>query len=168
MAPQRLYGLGLVIGLLFLASAAIPQVAAQPPRRQPTPNDTLVSPEIQPDRRVTFRLYAPKVSEVTLRGDWMEGPGSVKLEKDDKGSWSVTVGPLVHDFYSCSFTVDGVKTVDPKNATIKQGISSLDNMFFLPGPEAAFMDNKTVPHGEVRLVWYPSTTLGVQRRMHIY
>src|SRR5581483_1057781 len=35
-------------------------------------------------------------------------------------------------------------------------------------PEADFEDNKPVPHGEVRQVWYQSTTLGQQRRMHVY
>jgi len=150
--------------------AAILSVAtgAQTPPRQPTPNDTLVSPEVQSDKRVTFRIYAPKASEVTLRGDWMEGPGTVKLDKDDKGVWSTTVGPLVPDFYSYSFTVDGTRTLDPKNAMIKQGITSLDNMFLLPGGDALFEDNQAVPHGEVRKVWYQSSTLGEQRRMHIY
>ena len=137
------------------------------PQRTPTPNDTLISPEVN-ERRVTFRIYAPKASEVTLRGDWMEAPEPVKLEKDEKGVWSATVGPLTPDFYSYSFTVDGVRTLDPKNAMIKQGLVSLDNMFLLPGAEAAFEDNKPVPHGEIRKVWYQSTTLGTQRRMHVY
>jgi enterochelin esterase family protein len=41
-------------------------------------------------------------------------------------------------------------------------------MFFLPGKEADFQDNREVPHGEVRKVWYRSGTLGTQRRMHVY
>jgi enterochelin esterase family protein len=154
------------VTLSLLGLAASP-LAAQPPRRTPTPNDRLVSPEVHPDRKVTFRIYAPKASEVTLRGDWMTGP-VVKLQKDDQGVWSATVGPLVPDFYSYAFTVDGVRTLDPKNATIKQGLSSLDNMFFLTGPESDFEANKPVPHGEVRKVWYNSATLGTQRRMHVY
>lgn len=158
-----------VFGLFFLLLAAPTAARAQgQPQRTPTPNDTLVSPEVMPDRRVTFRLYAPKASEVTLRGDWMETPGPVKLEKDENSVWSATVGPLAPDFYSYSFTVDGVRTLDPKNATIKQGINSLDNMFFLPGAEAAFQDQRPVPHGELRKVWYQSSTLGRERRMHIY
>lgn len=64
--------------------------------------------------------------------------------------------------------MDGVRTLDPKNALIKQGISSVDNMFFVPGPEAAFEATANVPHGDIRAVWYPSSTLGGQRRMHIY
>jgi enterochelin esterase-like enzyme len=142
--------------------------AAQPPRRQPTPNDTLKSPEVTTDHKVTFRIYAPKASQVTVSGDWLQTPGPARLEKDGQGVWSVTAGPLVPDFYSYVFTVDGVRTLDPKNPTIKQGIASLDNMFFVPGPEAAFMDLKDVPHGDVRMVWYHSATLGMPRRMHVY
>jgi enterochelin esterase-like enzyme len=157
-----------IAAMFLFALAAVSAAFAQQAPRQPTPNDTLVSPEVHSDKRVTLRIYAPKATEVALRGDWMEGPGTVKLEKDDKGIWSATIGPLTPDFYSYSFTVDGVRTLDPKNATIKQGVSSLDNMFFLPGAEAEFEDNKAVQHGEIRKVWYQSSTLGAQRRAHIY
>jgi para-nitrobenzyl esterase len=142
--------------------------AAQPPQRVPTPNDTLVSTEVASDRTVTFRIYAPKASEVGLRGDWMEGPGTEPLKKAENGVWSATVGPLAPDFYSYSFVVDGVKTADPKNAVIKQGVTSIDNMVMVPGPEAAFLEAKAVPHGEIRMAWYPSTTLGGERRLHVY
>jgi enterochelin esterase-like enzyme len=153
---------------ILLASSAYTAAFSQQPQRQPTPNDALVSTEVLSDHRVTFRIYAPKASDVTLRGDWMETPTPVQLEKNDQGVWSATVGPLAPDFYSYSFNVDGVRTLDPKNPTIKQGVNSVDNMFFLDGAEAAFQDNKPVPHGEIRKVWYQSTTLATQRRMHIY
>jgi enterochelin esterase family protein len=51
---------------------------------------------------------------------------------------------------------------------IKQGVTSVDNMFFVPGSEAAYQDNGAVPHGEMRKVWYQSSTLGEQRRLHVY
>jgi enterochelin esterase-like enzyme len=44
----------------------------------------------------------------------------------------------------------------------------VDNMLFIAGAEADYQDNKAVPHGEVRKVWYQSTTLNEQRRLHIY
>jgi len=147
-----------------LAWAAVPKATAQGPQRGPR----VVSPEVLPDHKVTFRLQAPKASEVTLRGDWLEGIGSEKLSKDDQGVWSVTVGPLVPDLYSYSFTVDGVKTLDPPNPMIKQGISGVDNMVFVAGEQAVFEDNNRVPHGEIRQIWYWSGTLGAQRRMHVY
>jgi enterochelin esterase family protein len=147
-----------------LATAA----RAQASRRGPTPNDTLVSTEIAVDRRVTFRIYAPKASEVLLTGDLIEGYGTKPMARDDVGVWSVTMGPLAPDYYSYSFVVDGVKTIDPKNPEIKQGIRSVDNMLMVPGPEAAFQERRTVPHGEIRIAWYPSTTLGGERRLHVY
>jgi enterochelin esterase-like enzyme len=152
----------LVLGTLV--GAAAPPAVAQRPRGRPP---RVVSPEVHADKKVTFRIYAPKATEVTVRGDWMTGRPE-KLAKDEKGVWSVTVGPLTPDFYSYVFAVDGVRTLDPRNPTIKQGIASLDNMFFLPGPEADFQDNKPVPHGDIRKVWYQSATLGRQRRMHVY
>ena len=156
-----------VTGLLVLVTS---QLFAQAPPRTPTPNDTLKSPEVLSDGRVVFRLYAPKASEVSVGGDWISqglGAGG-KLTKDEQGVWSLTVGPLPADFYSYSFTVDGVRTLDPKNAMIKQGTTSLDNMLFVSGTGAAFEDLQAVPHGELRKVWYQSTTLSEQRRLHIY
>ena len=79
-----------------------------------------------------------------------------------------TVGPLTPDYYSYSFIVNGVRTVNPKNAMIKQGYRSLDSMFLVPGKEADFEVTKNVPHGEIRTVWYRSETLDSQRRMHVY
>ncbi len=78
--------LAVALGTLLLACAAAPALA-QPPRREPTPNDRLVSPEILSDHKVMFRVYAPKASAVTVGGDWAGTSGPAKLEKDDKGVW---------------------------------------------------------------------------------
>ncbi len=155
----------LSMAVLGLASTGSPAASAQAPPRRPTPNDTLKSTEVAPDRKVTFRIYAPKADEVSVGGDFGQGG---KLTKDDQGVWSLTVGPLTPDFYSYTFTVDGVRTVDPRNPMIKQGVSGLESMFPVAGDEAAFEATKDVPHGEVRAVWYRSGTLGVPRRMHVY
>jgi len=170
MTQQRISRSATAIALLFLASGVSFWAAAQVPRREPTPNDTLKSPEVLPDHRVTFRIYAPKASEVSVNGDWIaQGRGAGgKLEKDDKGVWSITVGPLVPDFYSYTLTVDGVRTIDPKNAMIKQGIASVDSMFEVPGEEAAFQALGPIPHGDIRIVWYQSKALDAMRSMHIY
>ena len=146
-----------VLPCLLLASLA----AAQTP-------PPVVSPDVSADGKVTFRIYAPKAGEVTLRGDWMEGPGTLTLVKGADGVWAGTTGALAADYYSYSFTVDGVRTLDPRNAFIKQGVTSVENMVFVPGAAAEFQALAAVPHGEVRQVWYPSSTLGGERRMHVY
>ncbi|WP_138993740.1 esterase [Larkinella sp. C7] len=155
---------GLLIAALLLGF----QTLAQTPPRQPTPNDTLKSPKVLTDNRVAIQLYAPKASEVTVVGDFMTVMKPLNLTKDAHGVWSVTVGPLKPDYYTYTLTVDGVRTMDPKNPVIKQGISSLENVMALPGAGTVFQDNRPVPHGELRQVWYQSNTLGMARRMHVY
>ena len=120
------------------------------------------------DKRVAIQIYAPKASEVTVSGDFLSTNKPSNLTKNDQGVWSTTVGPLRPDYYTYTLLVDGVRTADPKNPVIKQGISSLENVMVVPGAETAFEDVKAVPHGEVREVWYPSSTLGMARRMHVY
>ncbi len=130
----------------------------------------LKSPEVLQDNRVVFRIRAPKASEVTVGGDWIaQGRGTGgPLQKDTRGVWSITVGPLVPDVYSYTFNVDGVQTLDPANVQIKVGVASKTNYFVMAGPESAFEAHTSVPHGEIREVWYQSGTFNIQRRMHVY
>jgi enterochelin esterase family protein len=166
MRPQTLSRFAaLLLGLATLAqSTAVAQGQGKGQRRS-TPNDTLKSIEVADDHRVTFRIYAPKATEVSVSGDFGQGG---RMEKDDQGVWSRPVGPLTPDFYSYTFNVDGVRTVDPKNPLTKPGLNSLDSLFLVPGEEAAFEMTQDVPHGDVRAVWYRSGTLGTPRRMHVY
>jgi enterochelin esterase family protein len=152
-----------------LILALAPQTPAQAPAARQGANrgPTVISPEVLADHKVTFRIIAPKASEVTLRGDWMTGPAE-KLTKGENDIWSVTVGPLIPDLYTYSFTVDGVKTIDPRNPTLKPGVAGSDSMVFVRGEESAFQDNKPVAHGQIRQMWYRSGTLDSQRRMHVY
>ena len=167
MIVSRPFRSGMFV-LLALALAPAPLAMAQPPQRNQrprTPNDTLKSTEVSSDHKVTFRIYAPKASEVSVAGDFGEGG---KLTKDEQGVWSITVGPVAPDYYSYTFNVDGVRTVDPKNPLIKQGNTSLDSMFLVPGEQADFEATRDVPHGEIRSAWYHSGTLNEARRLHVY
>ena len=160
----------LFVPLLFVMLINVPEAVAQFPQRTPTPNDTLQSAERLSDKRVTFRIYAPKAAEVSITGDWI-GQGIAEggnLKKNEEGVWSITVGPLPADLYSYSFIVDGVKTLDPKNPLVKQGIRGVDSMVFFAGEEAAFEENRSGQHGAIRQLWYQSKTLETQRRMHVY
>ena len=61
------------MAVVGLATAGSPTAWAQFPRRQPTPNDTLKSTEVAADKKVTFRVYAPKADEVSIGGDFGRG-----------------------------------------------------------------------------------------------
>jgi enterochelin esterase-like enzyme len=153
------------IVLLAYLSAAHLRLSAQPQQRRSTPNDSLKSIEVADDLKVTFRIYAPKATEVSVSGDF--GTGG-KLAKDDQGIWSITVGPLPADYYTYTFNVDGVRTIDPKNPVVKQGISSLESTFLVPGKDAEFEVTRDVPHGQTHIDWYRSSTLDSARTMRVY
>ena len=153
--------------LLMLASLATPGAVAQETkaqRRQPPPGSNIRSVEVSSDHKVTFRIYAPKADEVSVAGDF----GNSKMEKDDKGVWFTTVGPLTPDYYTYTFRVDGVQTVDPRNPMIKPGLGSVSSMLQVPGSEAEFETQKEVPHGQIRVDWYRSATLGTERSLRVY
>ena len=116
------------------------------------PNENLKSTEVLPDHSVVFRIYAPKASAVSVNGDWIaQGRGkSGPMQKGPDGVWSLTVGPLVPDFYGYSFNVDGVPTLDPKNVQMKTGVASVVNILEVPGPGEEFEAMQAVPHGEIR------------------
>lgn len=154
--------------IFLLACVAGSLLMAQAQQAAPTPNDNLVSVDLQSDRHVTFRIYAPRASKVAVSGDFRAGAGPADLTKQDNGVWSATLGPLAPNLYSYNFTVDGVRTTDQKNNDLKTGQGSMTNLFLVPGAESDFLAMKPVAHGDVRTVWYPSKVLGIQRRMHVY
>lgn len=153
------------VGLLLAASLS---GNAQFPGYKPTPGDTLKSIRISADKKVTFSIYAPKASEVTVSGDFQQSYGAVKLQKDQIGIWSVTVGPVTPDLYTYDFSVDGLKVVDPKNIQLKEGAGGYSNLLEVPGKEADYMAVKNVPHGKLEKVWFNAETLGKTSRVHVY
>ena len=86
----------LAIGMaaMFCAPAALDSTPA------PSNVGNAEYPRIAPDRRVTFRLKAPKAQQVQLHG----GAGLVKdaldLVRGDDGVWTVTTPPAVPGFHS--------------------------------------------------------------------
>lgn len=155
----------IVIGLLLPAvtfAQPDPGAAARPQAPR------LRSPEIHADRTVTFRFFAPRSREVTLNGSW-EGGADLRMQKDDAGVWSVTVGPMAPQLWGYWFLADGVKALDPNNGEVQRDGNRYDNLLMISGPESDLWDFKDVPHGTVEQVWYPSPTLDqVRRRMYVY
>ena len=156
----------LFLSFALTAQERPPAPAAAKPQRVPTPNDTLVSPEVSADRQVTFRLYAPKAEAVRLQAEFKDA-GKVQMTKAENGVWS---GSAMIDSgtYRYTFTVDGVRVNDPKNPVISESVGNTSSVVVVPG--ADWMDVSTdVPHGAVAAVYYKSTALnGRMRRMHVY
>jgi enterochelin esterase-like enzyme len=150
---------------LALAAAA----AGQPPRREPGPNDTLKSPEVSADRHVTFRIFAPRASEVTLTGDWLGSAALPKLSKDERGVWSITLGPFEPSIYIYSFNVDGMAIPDPVNQRIKLRARTSASLVEVADAPPAFWEPRDVPHGTVEINWEKSRAIhGETRAIWIY
>ncbi|HEY3384539.1 MAG TPA: alpha/beta hydrolase-fold protein [Vicinamibacterales bacterium] len=149
----------------FLLSTGV--VTAQAPRQGPP---RVVSPEVLPDGRVTFRLLAPGATSVSVTGDWPGGIDSTTtpMVKDDKGVWSATVGPLKPEFWIYTFSVNGVTTLDPRNVNTRRNTDKIENTLLVPGPESADYIVNAVPHGTVSLQWYPSPAVNETRRAYVY
>jgi enterochelin esterase-like enzyme len=159
---------GAVIALLLTAGPAhAQQAAARGQQGQQGPR--IVSPEVFPNKTVTFRLLAPRASVVVLNGSWDIGT-DIPMTKDDQGVWSVTVGPLGEQLWWYSFNVDGVKVLDPGNGEYSRDGARYDNWLMISGPFSDSWEFKPdVPHGAVQSVWYPSPILKLKgRRMYVY
>ena len=156
--------------MLSANSCPAQQAPATPPAavRPSTFPRSVRSPEIAPDRHVTFRLRAPEATSVVLSGEFMKN--TQPFTKDADGIWSVTVGPLAPEIYAYNFTVDGIKTIDPGNYEVKSGstASTIQSLLEVPGDHPAFYDAQSVPHGEIRTDWYDSKSLNSIRRVTIY
>jgi enterochelin esterase family protein len=141
--------------------------AARPAFRMPA---RIISPEIQLDGKVTFKLFSKDASKVTVSGEWQSGFNAVEtLVRNDTGLFTLTVGPLKPELYGYTFTVDGVRTIDPNNVQVRRDGFNYQSFFIIPGAESdLYFQKNGVPHGTVNKVWYKSEVLGIDRRVYVY
>ena len=144
-----------------------PAPAARPQFRMPP---RIISPEILPDNKVTFRVYAKEATKITVSGEWQAGFNAIEtLVKGDTGMFMLTVGPLKPELYGYTFNVDGVTTIDPNNVQVRRDGTRYGSFFIVPGTESdLYFQKNGVPHGNVSKVWYNSPVLGMDRRVYIY
>ena len=135
----------------------------------------IVSPQVNEDNSVTFRLVAPKAVKVQVKGDFLPAEGIDSKEvptiaemTEKNGVWEYTTKPLASELYSYSFIVDGLKTLDPSNVYINRDVASTMNIFIVGGGCGDYYKVNDVPHGTVSKVWYDSPTLNLTRRMTVY
>jgi enterochelin esterase-like enzyme len=129
---------------------------------QPPP---LVSPEFLPDGSVTFRLKAPKATEVKVSGQF--GPDAA-MSKDTQGVWSVTVPAVPSGVHEYHFSVDGLNMIDPQNSALKPQRWPGSSILHVPSSPSAPWDLQDIPHGTVHEHTYKSKALGKWRRIFVY
>jgi len=139
----------------------------------------LVSPEINSNNTVTFRMSAPGAQKVQITGDFLtqvietqygtfETQGTVDMVKDERGTWTYTSEVLKPELYTYNMIVDGVKITDPLNVYTIRDINNLFNIFLIGGDRADLYKVNKVEHGTVSKVWYDCPTEGIKRRCTVY
>ena len=131
--------------LLLFAGAIAMQASAQPGAPQ------VQSPVVNKDNTVTFNYRNNTAQKVEVD---VQFAGRHEMTKDDKGVWTITLGPTVPDIYPYCFIVDGMQVMDPQNAEwfpnegFKNSLLDMRGDFNLPHAL------KNVPHGSVEYVTY--------------
>jgi enterochelin esterase-like enzyme len=151
------FGISRVLGAAFLAMVlglAGPACAQR-----------LLSPEVQSDGRVSFRLKAPEAKAVLVH---CEGVKASEMQKDDQGVWSLTTEPLEPDIYAYSFAVDGVHCIDPGNPLLKYNLLNTDSQVRVPGPASLAWEINDVPHGRLHRHFYHSAIAADDRDFYVY
>jgi enterochelin esterase family protein len=153
--------------LTFAAGTKNASAQARTPQQRPP---RIISPEILPDNRVTFRVYAKDATKVTVAGEWQAGFGATEtLVKNDTGMFMLTVGPLNPELYGYTFAIDGVNAIDPNNVQVRRDGARYQSYFIIPGPASdLYFQKNGVPHGTIDKVWYNSPVLGMDRRVYVY
>lgn len=122
-----------------------------------------VSPELLPDRRVVFRLAAPKAQEVGVFIDSMKTGTQEAMNKNADGLWTVTLDPLKPGIYIYHFIVDGLSIADPVNPRIKLRAKTSASLLEVPG-DSEYWEFRDVPHGNVEINFHKASALGSEAR----
>jgi enterochelin esterase-like enzyme len=195
---MRRSGLSLVFSLTVAVATLGAQTPAAPPagRGQGAPaqpagrgrgGPAVVSPQIQADGRVTFRLLAPQAQSVTVSGDvngglvadasappapappagGRGGTPAVTMTKGGNGVWEgTTVRAVKPGAWRYTFNVDGMPAIDVRNTRTSPSQTQVNSLLVVPGD---FSETRAVPHGAVASVRYVAQSLGgAAREMFVY
>lgn len=173
MKPLRTLAILLCIFALPSIQPAAQTSAATPPKRVVSIDPvaraaslTLVSPQVNADRTVTFRYRSPNAHEVKLE---LEGyPDPLPMSRDSKGLWSITTDALPPEWYGYHIIVDGVKQMDPADPLIRSNLMAPSNVAYVPGTPAKPWERTDVPHGEVHHHLYRSALAKDDRDFWVY
>lgn len=157
--------------LLFLLVSTLAMAQQQPGNYSIssflTPAAPTFSPAVSSDNKITFRVKAPKASQVSLLfGEWNIKPQA--MARDTAGNWAITVGPVQPGIYAYQFSVDGYNTVDLSNPVIKSGTELYGSIVEIHGNTPRFDEVQNVPHGTIRIHRYLSTPLKKLRGVYVY
>ncbi|MBO6082447.1 MAG: esterase, partial [Bacteroidales bacterium] len=130
----------------------------------------IVSPEVT-ETSVTFRLNAPRATEVRVMPSWLgygpEAQEAGKMTKDAQGVWTKTFDRPASELYTYTFSVDGVTVLDPANLFVQRDGARFMSAVIVGGG-LGDLYKECDQAGNLEHVWYWSGTPGMYRRLYVY
>jgi enterochelin esterase family protein len=150
--------MGGVVAVAMLGQQS-PAVVTAGDRQSPK----IVSPEVDADRRVTFRVYAPAATKVDVV-QFAPSPtfgsqvDAIALPMTRAGNvWTARSAPLAPDIYSYKFSIDGDIVNDPANDAVIEEFHLTSSKVSVPG---ALWTDAGAPAGAVTRHTYASPVAG--------
>ena len=126
-------------------------------------------PQVNSQGYARFRIVAPNAQSVSVGlGLGGDGRAGTTLTKDENGVWTgTTSAPLDEGFHYYHLTIDGGTFNDPGTNNY-YGSTRWESGIEIPAHDAAFYEERNIPHGFVQqiLVWSESTNS--LRRAFVY
>ena len=158
----------LIAWLPILAAAQAPGSAPTNPATPAAPGPAFppyVSPEVNSDHTVTFRLRAPNAQKVEVV---LEGAVS-PMQQGAEGLWTATSPVLAPEIYSYHFVIDGTSFLDPRNTQVVNNLLNLASDVTIPATPPEPWELQEVPHGVVERHFYTSqVVLGLPNNQSDY
>ena len=132
--------------LAFAAQAQNPTLRTTDSSAATATAPVYLSPEVNSDHTVTFRLSSPNAKQVAVT---VEGT-SLPMTQDASGLWTATSPqPYSPEIYSYRFRVDGTPVLDTRNPAVQNNLQELANVFSIPGTPPMPWEMQSIPHGKV-------------------
>jgi enterochelin esterase-like enzyme len=120
-------------------------------------------PQVNSERRVRARVVAPQAQSVMLDLAGIKYP----LTKGDDGSWTGVSNQQDEGFHYYQIIVDGAQVPDP-GSLFFYGASRWGSGIEIPAKDEDFYALKSVPHGQLREILFPSKTSPTPVRAYVY
>lgn len=163
---NKMAGLALVISTLFAGSIHSVLAATLPASPDMTIPVSDYITQVNPDSSITFRLYAPLAKRVAVvTGSSPETFVSHEMQRDGRGIWSWQSDVQQPNLYEYYFDIDGFRSVDTGSRYQKPQRQVNTSLILVPG---SILDDRAVPHGDVRALTYHSAALKSERKVYVW
>ncbi|MDW7980869.1 MAG: alpha/beta hydrolase-fold protein [Verrucomicrobiales bacterium] len=152
---------------LVLSTGICPAQTNQPPIEDFKPSELNQPgkqyPQVNSERRVRARIYAPQAQSVLLDIGGVKYP----LRKGDDGVWIGESQPQDEGFHYYQLVIDGAQVPDPGTLYF-YGAGRWGSGVEVPAHDRAFYELRNVPHGQLRQVFFYSKSTGTNLRCFVY